>query len=303
MSYWKDETLAPAFEYMRLLTQHHSKSFYFSTRLLPAKKRWPVFALYGFCRFADNLIDNPRKRTTAQLKNELNCFKHELDLAYESGDSEHPIIKPFIYIAQKYDIPREYPFDLLRGVQMDIDISRYETFEDLYLFCYRVAAVVGLMMTHVMGYSDDSAFVYAEKLGIAMQLSNILRDIQEDKNMGRIYLPLSELRDYGLSDKDILDEKFNKRMRSFMQFQVERAHRYYEESNTGIPMLDIESRFAVSSAGRIYRGILYKIEKNGYNPFLGRVYVSFSKKITLLIEELLRTRTAHLRHRIKLRFS
>ncbi len=303
MRYWKEQAHAPVFQYMRLLTRHHSKSFYFSTRLLPPEKRWPVFALYGFCRFADNLIDNPRNRNTHQLVDELNCFKRELELAYDSKDSEHPIVKPFIYIAQKYDIPPEYPFELLEGVKMDITISRYKTFDDLYLFCYRVAGVVGLMMTLVMGYSDKSAFEYAEKLGIAMQLSNILRDIQEDKEMGRIYLPMDELKAHGLSEADIVDEIFDQNMYSFMQFQVDRAQRYYEEANIGIPLLDVESRFAVASASHIYRGILGKIKKNNYNPFMGRVYVPFGKKVYYLLHELLRSKRDVLLERFLPRFS
>ena len=290
MNFWEQPNYKVAFEHVKLLTAHWAKSFYFSARFLPKEKRWATYALYGFCRYADNLIDNPRIRPKQQLVSEVACFRRELKLAYRWGESEHPILKPFIFVAKKYRIPIEYPLDLLKGVQMDIEASRYETFDVLYVFCYRVASVVGLMMTHIMGYKDNHAFKYAEKLGIAMQLTNILRDVQEDKEMGRIYLPLEDLRRFGITEEDIINEKFDKKFRQLIKFQVDRAHNYYEESSKGIPMLNTDSQFAIYSASKIYQGILSKIEARGYNPFLGRVYVPLGKKFSILMGEVMRTR-------------
>ena len=210
--------------------------------------------------------------------------------AYKTGESEHPIIQSFIIVAKKYDIPIKYPLELIEGVQMDIQKSRYENFDELHLFAYRVAGVVGLMMTHVLGYKDARAFEYAEKLGIAMQLTNILRDIQEDKNMDRIYLPLQELRTFGLSEDDIFNENMSEKMHEFMEFQVNRAHAYYDEANKGIQMLERKSQFAIFSSSKIYSGILRKIEARGLNPFEGRVFVSQLKKVGILIKEIIRTR-------------
>ncbi len=299
MKFWKQSDFKASFEHVRLLTSHWSKSFYFSARFLPAERRWATYALYGFCRFADNLIDNPRNRSNAELINEVAYFSRELKLAYRSGESEHPIIKPFIVVAKKYGIPVEYPLDLLRGIQMDIEITRYETFDQLYVFCYRVASVVGLMMTHVMGYKDDKAFDYAEKLGVAMQLTNILRDVKEDKEMGRIYLPQEELRQFGITEEDVINEIFNEKFRRFVKFQVDRAHDYYYEANKGISMLNTESQFAIYSASKIYQEILRKIEGRDYNPFLGRVFVPLIKKFAILMQEVLRTRALMLRERFR----
>ncbi|MBN1997386.1 phytoene/squalene synthase family protein, partial [candidate division KSB1 bacterium] len=178
-----------AFLYARELTKEYSKSFYVSSLLLPKPQRWATFAVYGFCRYVDNLIDKPRKRTAEDIRTEIENLKSELTLAYQSGESEHPVISPFITTALHFDIPIEYPLELITGVLMDLDKKIYQTFDDLYLFCYRVAGVVGLMMTHITGYTNKDAFVCAEKLGIAFQLTNILRDIKEDKDMGRIYIP------------------------------------------------------------------------------------------------------------------
>lgn len=290
MKYWKKKEYKASFKHMKTLTAHWAKSFYFSARFLPKEQRWATYALYGFCRFADNLIDSPRNRPKPQIVNELGCFTRELKLSYRNCESEHPILKPFIVVALKHNIPIEYPLDLLNGVQMDIEISRYETFDDLYVFCYRVASVVGLMMTHVMGYKDKEAFKYAEKLGIAMQLTNILRDIKEDKEMGRIYLPQDEMRQFGISDEDVINENFNDNFRKFLKFQIQRAHDYYKEANKGIAMLSTDAQFAIYAASKIYQGILTKLEASDYNPFLGRVFVPFFHKIRILFHEILRSK-------------
>lgn len=290
MKFWSDSRHKAAFEHARLLTAHYSKSFYISARMLPRERRWATYALYGFCRYADNLIDNPRQRSTEELIAEADFISNELQIAYRTGESEHPVVHPFIVVAKKYGIPIEYPLDLLKGVKMDIQRTRYQTFDDLYVFCYRVAGVVGLMMTHVLGYKNDAAFKYAEDLGIAMQLTNILRDVKEDKEMGRIYLPLDELNQFGVSEQDIIHERMSENLRELMKFQVARAHRYYDEANKGIPMLYKKSQFAIYSASKIYGGILRKIEARNYDPFQGRVFVSQLKKIGILSREILRTR-------------
>ncbi len=278
------------FQYARDLTRYYSKSFYFSTLLLPREKRWATFALYGFCRYVDNLIDVPRAREAGELLREVDALENEIRIAYRTGESLHPVIRPFILVAKEFGIPMEYPLDLLNGVRMDKEYTRYDNFDELYLFCYRVAGVVGLMMAPILGFKNPGALLFAEKLGMALQLTNILRDVKEDKNMGRIYLPLEELRSYGCSEDDILAEQMTPCFRNFMKFQVERARSYYHEGEKGIPMLDKASRFAILSAAKIYGGILSKIEMRDFNPFLGRVFVSQKKKFGIVLNELIRAR-------------
>ncbi len=289
-----------SFMYAKHLTAEYSKSFYISTRLLPKRKQWPVFSLYGFCRHADNLIDNPRDRAPKEVLKEIKNLNKELRIAYRTGESEHPVLSSFIIVAKYFNIDRKYPKELIRGVIMDLKKKRYETFDDLYLFCYRVAGVVGLMMTSILGYKDEKALIYAEKLGIAMQLTNILRDIQEDKDMGRIYLPKSEMSDFGITEQDILDEHMSPKMHDFIKFQVERAHRYYDEAQPGIQMLEPDTRFAIQSASLIYRGILRKIEERDYNPFLGRVYVPQSRKLNILLREVIRSKIQMANEKLRL---
>lgn len=283
--YWQQNDYYPSFVYSKEVISHFAKSFSFASKLLPLHRRWATYSVYSFCRYADNIIDNPRKRTKQELLNEINHLREELQLAYKYGESEHPALKSFIVAAKIYNIPLKYPMELLDGVEMDLNFSHYENFDELYLFCYRVAAVVGLMMTFVLGFKDDKALLYAEKMGIAMQLTNILRDIKEDKNQNRIYLPIEELNKYNVTKNDFYKENFNSNFKSLMEFQVNRAFRYYLESIDGIKLLEHESRFSIYAAGKIYAGILKKLEERGYNPFLGRVFVPKSEKIFILISE------------------
>ncbi|MBB16069.1 squalene synthase [Candidatus Poribacteria bacterium] len=290
MHFWKKPSHKAAFEYSRKLIAHHSKSFYISARLLPIERRWATYALYGFCRYVDNLIDTPRQRTQAELLKEIDDIAIELQIASRTGESEHPIIRAFTVSANFFDIPIECALDLVSGVKMDLEHTHYETFDDLYPFCYRVAGVVGIMMTHILGQTNKNAFYYAEKLGIAMQLTNILRDIQEDKNMGRIYLPLDELELFGVTKEQIINEIMSPNLRNLMEFQVNRAEEYYEKSKSGVPMLQKESQFAVYSAINIYRKILQKITERDFNPFLGRVFVPNKQKLTILLQEIFRSK-------------
>jgi phytoene synthase len=278
------------FRYARSLTAHYSKSFFLSTCLLPQHKRWATFALYGFCRHIDNLTDIPRDRSEKEIVRELNYLRAEIITAYRTGESEHPIVGPYISVAKKYDIPQKYSLELIKGVQMDTHINRYESFDELYLFAYRVAGVVGLMMTPLLGYKNPDAMIYAEKLGVAMQLTNILRDICEDKEMDRIYIPQEEIRMFGLDENHFFDEKMSENFKNLMKYQVDRTHQLYDEADKGIKLLDGDAQFAIHSASKIYRGILRKIELQNYNPFLGRVFVPQRKKVQILIREAVRTR-------------
>ncbi len=288
--YWLDKSFKPSFVYARAVTRHYAKSFYFSARFLPAQRRWAVYALYHFCRHVDNLIDVPRNRTQEQLIAEVACLRQELETAYQTGESEHAVIKPFILAAKEFAIPMAYAMDLLNGVEMDIRFQGYDTFDQLYVFCYRVAGVVGLMMTHILGYRDQHAFPYAEKLGVAMQLTNILRDVQEDKNMGRIYFPKEEMKQFQVGEEDILQERFTPTLQRFIEFQTKRAHDYFDQAEPGITMLEPKSQFAIYAASKIYRSILYRLEKRGYDPFQGRVYVPTWQKVAILLKEKLKKR-------------
>ncbi|MFY8160577.1 MAG: phytoene/squalene synthase family protein [Candidatus Kapaibacteriota bacterium] len=274
-------------QYSKTVMKEYAKSFYFANKLLPKDKREASYSVYTFCRYADNIVDNPRKRESFEIVNEINALKNELELAYKYGESEHPALSAFVYYATKYKIPKEYPFDLLDGVMMDTTHNSYDNFDELYVFCYKVASVVGLMMTYVLGFKDDNALIYAEKMGIGMQLTNILRDIKEDKKNNRIYLPKSDLKEFNVSEEDIYNENFNDNFKKLIQYYIDKAESYYIDSYNGIPLLHKDARFSIITAGRIYAEILSNIKENDFNPFGERVYVSKNKKYSIMLQEIL----------------
>lgn len=284
--YWQSAELRPAFRLARETTRHWAKSFYLATGLLPEPKRWATYALYGFCRFADNLVDNPRAaRSNDELLAEVRALGDEVTIAFRTGESEHPVVKPVIAAAQAHAIPAEPLLDLLRGIAMDLDVDRYETFHDLYVFCYRVAGTVGLMMSPVLGYDEPEAECYAEALGVAMQLTNILRDVAEDARRGRIYLPLEDLERFGVTEEEILRGEMSDRLAELMRFEIARARHFYDLGTQGIPLLHPDARFAIRAAARIYGAILDQLEAQDGNPFVGRAHVSKSGKLRLLGRE------------------
>jgi 15-cis-phytoene synthase len=273
----------PARAYAKMLARTYSKSFYLATQFMPPSKRHDVYAVYAFCRYTDNIVDAPRRRDPLQLKRELEQWREEFSQSRESGESQHPVLVAFLPVLEKYDIPLQLPLDLLAGVEMDLTIDRYQRFAELKSFCYRVASVVGLMMTHVFGYRDRSAFSYAEALGIAMQLTNILRDIDEDWQLRRkIYLPQDEMAFHGVSEGDIAARRMTPELRAFLEAQVERAHLYYDYAEQGIPLLHRQARVAVRSAAALYREILGEIERADYDVFSRRSVVSGKRKILTL---------------------
>lgn len=291
LEFWKDERLQNYFEYSRLVIKQYAKSFYYSARLFPQSTKWATYAVYAFCRYVDNIVDNPRNRTESELRKELDRIREELELVYRYGESEHPALGAFAYIANRYKIPKELSLELIAGAEMDLSIDRYETFDDLYVFAYRVAAVVGLMMTHVMGYDGrEETLKGAEELGIGMQLTNILRDVSEDLERGRIYIPKEDMDKFGLTETELSAQLFTPKVKKLMEFQVARAKTYYDSSYPLIDKLSKESQFAIYSASKIYGSILDEIEKNGFNPFVGRAFVTSSQKTKIVISELLGTR-------------
>lgn len=269
--------------------KEYAKSFYFANKLLPKLKRDAAYSIYGFCRYADNIVDNPRNRNIEEIKNEILNLKNELILAYKYKESEHPILSSFIYYADYFKIPIEYPLDLLDGVLMDTEVKEFDKFEELYVYCYKVASVVGLMMCYILGFKSNEALVYAEKMGIAMQLTNILRDIKEDKNKARIYLPKQDLIKFNVSKEQIFNEKFDKNLQNLVKYYTDKAQNYYNESYFGINLLDKNARFSIFAAGRIYSEILIKIKNNEYNPFLERVVVSKKNKYQILLLEIFKS--------------
>ncbi|MBE2219268.1 MAG: phytoene/squalene synthase family protein [Ignavibacteria bacterium] len=275
------------FEECRDYTRTFAKSFYFSSFLLPKEKRAAAYAVYTFCRYADNIVDSGttaaediRSRFT-----ELNLF---LDEVYDSPSLQLLNNSAFAQTVNTYSIPRKYFSDLIEGVCMDTELKRYNTFAELENYCYKVASVVGLIMTEIFGYSHKAALPYAVYLGKAMQLTNILRDIKEDYRMGRIYLPNDELKCFEYTEDDIRSERMNESFAMMMRFNIDRARAYYELSTHGFPYLTNDgSRTTVVLMYKIYSSILTEIEAYGYDVYSGRRFVSTAEKLKLTASYLL----------------
>ena len=225
-------------------------------------------------------MDSARDRAEAAVR--LDHARDVLDLAYGHG-SAPPGLLAFRRTVRERSIPRNLFEDLLDGMAMDLDIARYPDFASLDLYCYRVAGVVGLMMTHVFGHRHDRCLPRALALGTAMQLTNILRDVAEDYSLGRVYLPRDELERFGVEESQIAEGRMDDRFRDLIRFQIGRARGYYEESEAGIPdLIGDSARLTVRVMGRVYGGILGAIERQGLDVFRRRARVSTPRKLATL---------------------
>jgi len=280
--------LRDAYVHCRNITRKYAKTFYLATRFLPHHKQRSIFAIYGLCRFLDNLVDeaedliaeNPVKLQA--VSQTLSEWKEKLRHTYEGEPSDNPILLAFSDVLRRHDIAITLPFELIDGVAMDLTKNRYETFEELYDYSYKVASVVGLMISEVFGYKDRAALKHAVDLGIAMQLTNILRDVGEDLLRDRIYLPAGDLRRFGVSEDDLFGHRMNDAFRELMRFQIERARSYYASADKGIPMLTPDSQVPVRLARHNYARILDQIEANDYDVFTRRAYLSLTRKMVIL---------------------
>jgi len=257
------------------ITRKHSRSFFLSSQLLPAEKRRAVRALYAFCRISDDLVDQPQA-------NAMQALSAWVVLVHASPPPpDNAVLLAWNDTLNRYAVPRGLPDELLAGIAMDLTVNRYDTFDDLWLYCYRVASVVGLISMRIIGYREG-AVNYAIKLGVALQLTNILRDVGEDVQRGRIYLPREDLERFGLCADDILNGRRDESFRSLMRFEIDRANCLYEAAWPGIALLSPDGQLAIAAAAEIYRGILGKIHQSDYNVYQRRAYVPLARKLLLL---------------------
>lgn len=275
-----------AYKESRAILRHHGKSYYFSTCLFPKELQRATSALYAFVRLPDEIVDSSPQNTPEEIaatREKLLEFLDEWKTAYATGNARSEVLNFAASVFHEKNVPFEYSEDFLRAMIQDTHQARYENYADLEGYMYGSASCVGLMMSYIIGFSDPIALKYATQLGNAMQLTNFLRDIDEDYQLrGRVYMPQDELEKFGIGDADIAARRFSPRFEAFMQFQIERAHGLYEESNQGIKLLRPEGRFAVAMASTLYRAILGKLEQQGKNPFAKRAATSLGEKLLLM---------------------
>jgi phytoene synthase len=270
-------------ERCKKLHKKHGKNYYFATRFFPEDTRHATHALYAFFRMADEIVDNPKEHGVDNPGEAITSWKRDWEKAYNEGVSEDPVLRATAAVFHEFDIPFIYSEAFLWAMEQDLHKERYETYEDLKAYMYGSAATVGLMMSYVIGFSEKRALVYAETLGYAMQLTNFLRDIEEDYvERNRIYIPREELAAFDIGEEDIANQQFSDRFGAFMRFQIRRCRTMYKFSEAGIPMLEKPGRFPVYLARLVYAAILDKLEDQGRNPFVGRASTNLLEKGKLL---------------------
>lgn len=266
--------------YCRRLTRKSGSNFYYPLLLLPAKKRRALYAIYAFCRHTDDIVDEAADRDAARKG--LEAWKEELNRVYQ-GSPHHPITRHLEDILTDFPIPKGLFENLIRGVEMDLHQNRYQTFEELYLYCYRVASVVGLACIEVFGYSHPQVKEYAIAQGIAFQLTNILRDLSEDLQRDRIYLPIADLDHFGYPEADLRERKYNDAFLRMMRHQCERAEGYYIKAASLLWQPD-RSQLIISEIMRaIYWEVLQTIKSSGYRVFDRRITLPVHRKISLAL--------------------
>lgn len=266
------------------IIKQHSRSFYFSARLLPAAKRNSIMALYAFCRLSDDLVDEAvvsgeREAALSQARSDLERWAR---LCADGDDKEHPVVQAWSDTRLRFGIPGELPEELLAGIRMDLSIDRYATWDDLWVYCYRVASTVGLMSMYITGTQTMAAVPYAVQLGVALQLTNILRDVGEDARSGRIYIPAEDMARFGYSEEMLLSGVVNRNFIELMRFEMARAQALYDSAWPGIAMLPADSRPAIAAAATVYRGILRKIVELDYDVFNNRAHLTMREKVRAL---------------------
>jgi phytoene synthase len=293
-----NEELKGAYAHCRAITRYHAKTFYMATRFLPNHKQRSIFAIYGLCRYLDDMVDeaedliSQKKISADEFSTKLSAFKKKLNDTFDGAEQSDPILMAFSDVLKVYDISIDLPFDLISGVESDLTKNRYNSFDELYDYSYKVASVVGLMTSEVFGYENPEALNYAVDLGIAMQLTNILRDIGEDLERNRIYIPQDEMKAFGVTEADLFNHNMSRDFVHLMKFQVDRAKSYYENADKGIPMLSKDSRLPVYLARENYSRILEKIEYNNYNVFKQRAFLNSSEKLSIIPKAYYQMKTA-----------
>ncbi|MBI3479708.1 MAG: presqualene diphosphate synthase HpnD [Nitrosomonadales bacterium] len=260
-------------------------SFYYSFRFLPLDKRRAITALYAFCREVDDVVDECSDASVARTT--LNWWRSEVSAIYD-GKPQHPVTLALVPVVQQFHLVQEHLMEIIDGMEMDLEQHRYADFKSLQLYCYRVASVVGLLAAEIFGYTDRRTQKYAHDLGIAFQLTNIIRDVGEDARRQRIYLPLDELQQFGVSEADILNAHETENFRKLMAFQIERAQRYYRQALEHLPAADRKTQRTGLIMASIYQATLEEVVASGCHVLKERVSLTSRYKLWLAFKSWLK---------------
>jgi phytoene synthase len=273
-------------EYCARLTRKSRSNFYYSFLFLSRDKREAMYAVYAFCRSVDDVADG--SAPLAEKQGALESWRHELDQCYR-GLPTHPITTKLAHSLQRFPIPKEYFDELIAGVEMDLTRNRYPTFHELYAYCYRVAGVVGLMCIEIFGYRNAKARDYAVNLGVALQLTNIMRDLKVDAERGRIYLPGDELARFGYGEDELMQGTYTPAFFDLMRFTADRTRQYFQNASQLLAAEDRRSLFAAEIMGAIYYRLLETIETSNYRVFDRTITLPTSQKLWIALSIWLRS--------------
>ena len=268
------------------LTRRSRSNFYYAFLTLPRPRRDALYAVYAFCRTVDDIADLGQERgvDVATLRGELASWREEIARCYAPGGRpEHPIAQRLAVAVRTYPIPQETLRAIVDGVVMDLDGTVYETEDQLYPYCYRVASAVGLAAIEIFGYTDPGARRYATNLGIALQLTNIIRDVGSDARAGRVYVPREDLRTFGVTPDDLSTGRYTDAFVALMAHQAARARRFYREAREAFPRSDARSLIPAEIMGQIYWALLGRIEALRYRVLDERVTVSAGRKVAIAL--------------------
>jgi phytoene synthase len=277
-------TLPESYELCRKVQKAHSRTYYFSTQLFPPAVRPHVHALYAFMRYADEIVDNPHQTELEEQNAALEAFESETLSAITGEATGNPVLHAFSNTVLTRSIEPDTVRAFMKSMKMDTHVFRYPTYEDLEEYTYGSAAVVGLMMCQAIGVEDEAAYPYAEALGVAMQLSNFLRDVKEDWERGRIYLPLEDLDRFGYTELDLSECAVDERFKALMRFEVGRARKLYKVADEGMRYIPQGRRYPVMVARELYAAILDRIEAQNYDVFSQRADTTRPHKLKTAFE-------------------
>jgi phytoene synthase len=284
-----DPELAKSYAECKRLNAQHGKTYYLATLLLPPDKRPFVHALYGFARYADEIVDDLASTLSdAQKAEALEKWGSSVIADIKSGKSHDHIGAALVDTVKRFDIPISYFEAFLKSMQMDLIITQYQSYEDLMEYVYGSAAVIGLQMLPILGTLSDEAYVAAEKLGVAFQLANFIRDVGEDLDRGRVYLPLQELARHGVTRQMLEERSLTPEIKSALKEQIARVRQLQAEASSGIKLLSPESRACIEAASELYCGIVDEVEKIDYEIFKKRAKTSTWRRVKVALPAYLR---------------
>lgn len=277
----KGANLRASYERCRKLNSEHGKTYYLATLLLPPAKRPFVHALYGFARHADDIVDAVNAEPVTRRRAALAALGQQLATGRERGSSTDPICAAVLDTARRWQIPDDYFSAFLESMAMDLEVSSYATYQDLERYVYGSAAVIGLQMVHLLEPTSDEAFGYAADLGTAFQLANFIRDVGEDLNRRRIYLPLDELAAFGVTPESLRTRLVTPELKAALAFQIDRVRKLDQRSRAGIKMLSPDSQPCIEAARVLYCAIADEVERNDYEVFTKRAQVSLIRRLAI----------------------